>query len=536
MVVGKAGVGKSQLISSLTQKEVEIDNLKGSTVCGESHSREFTFVDTSKIVFDSDNKVTKTTISSIKKSDYVLLVARATNLDEDLKYPLSLLKDKKGAIIITNWDRVHDSENVATALIHLEQNLRMPITAIDARNITESQRGKIFETLRNPHTFSKKTLYTKISFNPKPTILESGHVGIVIGVLLLLFPSILSVIGANYFAGFVHPIIEDLLSGTVNELRTLPSPLMGILAGDYGFVTMGPFLFVWAAPVVVIYALLLGIYKSTGLLDRTSLAIHPLVKRIGVSGKDVTKIVMGFGCNVPAVIGSRSCSDCSRGTVVSTISLGSACSYQFGASIAVFAAAGMPWLVVPFLFYLTITTIIYTRLVSTKNNRSKLNMPVIEGQTFFEKPTLGPIWRESKQDMLQFFKTALPIFFAITFAASMLNWAGVVDFFADGLGAIMGLFNLPEDAALAVIAGSIRKDGLLLLAGPHLASSLSAMQILTGVYLAGTLLPCLVTFMTIIREMSWRFALKMVTKQVVAVIAFTLFLAHAEKVLHLFGI
>ena len=83
---------------------------------------------------------------------------------------------------------------------------------------------------------------------------------------------------------------------------------MEIFAGDYGFVSMGPFLFVWAAPVVTIYALLLGIYKATGLLERTSLAIHPLVKRIGVSGRDVTRIVMGFGCNVPAVISSRSCS------------------------------------------------------------------------------------------------------------------------------------------------------------------------------------------------------------------------------------
>ena len=127
-------------------------------------------------------------------------------------------------------------------------------------------------------------------------------------------------IGFNILESLIHPIISGLLTGPIENLSTLPSPLMDILVGDYGFLSMGPFLLFGQLPVVVIYALVLGIYKSTGLLDRTSLAIHPLVKRIGVSGRDVTRIVMGFGCNVPAVISSRSCSSCSRGTTISTIS------------------------------------------------------------------------------------------------------------------------------------------------------------------------------------------------------------------------
>jgi len=352
--------------------------------------------------------------------------------------------------------------------------------------------------------------------------------------VLLLAPAILSVIGANYFGELIHPIISDLLRGPIESLSTLPSPLMDIVVGDYGFLSMGPFLFVWATPVVVIYALVLGIYKSTGLLDRTSLAIHPLVKKIGVSGRDVTRIVMGFGCNVPAVISSRSCSSCTRGTTVSAISFGSACSYQFSASIAVFSASGMPWLVIPFLFFLTATTILYTRLVSRKKNRIKLDMPVIEGQVFFEKPRASAIWRESKSNISQFFKMALPIFLGITFVASIISWTGIIDYFAVEISFLMKFFNLPEDASLAIIFGSIRKDGLLLLAEPNLVSSLSAIQILTGVYLAGTLLPCIVTFLTVIREMSWIFAIKMVGKQIIAVVAFTLVLAHSDKLLNVF--
>ena len=461
-----------------------------------------------------------------------MLVVSAANIDDDIEYFLPLIKNKKGMIIVTNWDRFNSKNE--DMLEKLEQDLKIPITAVDARRITEAQKSRIFETLNNPRIFSNKTVHTGISIKPKSTILEKKHAGILIGLVLLLAPAILSVIGANYFGELIHPIISDLLRGPIESLSTLPSPLMDIVVGDYGFLSMGPFLFVWATPVVVIYALVLGIYKSTGLLDRTSLAIHPLVKKIGVSGRDVTRIVMGFGCNVPAVISSRSCSSCTRGTTVSAISFGSACSYQFSASIAVFSASGMPWLVIPFLFFLTATTILYTRLVSRKKNRIKLDMPVIEGQVFFEKPRASAIWRESKSNISQFFKMALPIFLGITFVASIISWTGIIDYFAVEISFLMKFFNLPEDASLAIIFGSIRKDGLLLLAEPNLVSSLSAIQILTGVYLAGTLLPCIVTFLTVIREMSWMFAIKMVGKQIIAVVAFTLLLAHSDKLFNLF--
>ena len=69
-----------------------------------------------------------------------------------------------------------------------------------------------------------------------------------IGLALLLSPAILSVIGANYFGEIIHPIISDLLREPIESLSTLPSPLMDVLVGDYGFLSMGPFLFVWELP------------------------------------------------------------------------------------------------------------------------------------------------------------------------------------------------------------------------------------------------------------------------------------------------
>ena len=155
IVIGKEGVGKSQLISSLTGKYAESSNFKGSTVSKESYNNDkFSFIDTPGIVFDSDSETTKIAISSIHGNDSILLVVSAANIDDDIEYFLPLIKNKKGMIIVTNWDRFNANND--DMLEKLQQDLKIPITAVDARRITESQKSRIFETLNNPRAFSKK--------------------------------------------------------------------------------------------------------------------------------------------------------------------------------------------------------------------------------------------------------------------------------------------------------------------------------------------------------------------------------------------
>ena len=166
IVIGKEGVGKSQLISSLTGKDVESSNFKGSTVSKESYNNDrFSFVDTPGIVFDSDSETTKIAISSIRGDDSILLVVSATNIDDDIEYFLPLIKNKKGMIIVTNWDRFDSKNN--EIIENLEQDLKIPIIALDARKIPESKKSMIFEMLENPQVFSNKTFHTGISIRPK---------------------------------------------------------------------------------------------------------------------------------------------------------------------------------------------------------------------------------------------------------------------------------------------------------------------------------------------------------------------------------
>ncbi|CCQ64884.1 Similar to ferrous iron transporter protein B [Crocosphaera watsonii WH 0402] len=190
-----------------------------------------------------------------------------------------------------------------------------------------------------------------------------------------------------------------------------------------------------------------------------------------------------------------------------------------------FSAANLTYLVVPYLLYLTATTLIYTRIISSSTAKSTQNALVIEGRAFLEFPRWSVIWREAKSTIQQFLFNAIPIFVIITIIASLLNWLGVIATLANIINPLMGWFNLPPEASLPIVLASIRKDGLLLFAEPETLAMLTPLQVLTGVYLAGVLLPCLVTLLTIMQEKSSRFALLLLGKQAIAAIIFSLFLA-----------
>jgi len=447
--------------------------------------------------------VSREVLRELRRSDTVLLVAQATHLDEDLRDLLPLAAGKKGVVAVTFRDKIEEAQIFSAQIKRLANDYNFQLFSLDARTLEDTEREDIFAALDSPKQFDKHE--TRESFRrvePRKTLLENNFFGAALAILLTFLPAILAVWAANSLAGIIETPVKSLFEPLVNLSNNLPAILNSIFIGNYGFLTMFPLLFVWALPTILLYAFFLGFYKASGLLERISLALHPLVRPFGLEGRDLIRVVMGFGCNVPAVVNTRSCSACTRGTCVSAIAFGAACSYQFAATVGVFAAVQKPFLIVPFLGYLILTTLIYSRLNATKAARSKRNLLVIENRTFLQMPNLKDVWREARTTLDGFFRQAIPIFFLITIIASSLDYFGAINFAANVLAPAMQIFNLPPEAALPVIFASIRKDGILLFASPETVSALSSMQILTGVYLAGVALPCLVTALTIKREMA----------------------------------
>lgn len=362
------------------------------------------------------------------------------------------------------------------------------------------------------------------------SILEKVIGNPVVAVVLLLLPTVVAVTLANRFADWLGDPLTTALAPLRAWIERGPPFVAALFADDYGLVSMFPFLLLYALPTILIFSTLIAVYKSTGLIDRVSAGLYPWLRHFGIGGRDLVRVVMGFGCNVPAVIASRSCASCSRGTCVSAISFGAACSYQLPATLAVFAAAGMSYFGVIYIGLLAVTTLIYLRFSTPKELRIANNRLLVPECDPLKVPSMRGLVREVVESLRQFVVMAFPIFAVICFVAASLAYLGVLDALARLLTPVMALFRLPGEAATAIAFGSVRKDGIAIgildEGGGALKVALeSPSQVLTAVYLAGVLLPCLVTLLTIAREMQWSFAARLCLRQMAWACSFSMIIA-----------
>ena len=91
---------------------------------------------------------------------------------------------------------------------------------------------------------------------------------------------------------------QDYLNKTYNFLPFFKGVLFDGILGGAGMVLA--FL-----PILILFFFFLGILEDVGYLSRIAYVMDNFMHRIGLHGKSFVPLFLGFGCNVPAIMGSR---------------------------------------------------------------------------------------------------------------------------------------------------------------------------------------------------------------------------------------
>jgi ferrous iron transport protein B len=305
----------------------------------------------------------------------------------------------------------------------------------------------------------------------------------------------------NLFDARLNPWINGLLESQV------PWPaLRSLIGGEFGVVTLGlRYAIAIILPIVSIFFLAFSIIEDSGYLPRLALLIDRLFKKIGLNGRAVIPMVLGFGCDTMATLTTRTL-ETRRERVISTLllSLAIPCSAQMGVMLALLA--GYPYLLPAWIAVISgvflLVGFLTARLMPGDQPRFYMELPPLR------LPRPRNILVKTYTRVEWYLREVFPLFII----ASVVIWIGqLTGLFDLAIGLLIPAvrwLGLPDATATAFLFGFFRRDygaaGLY-----DLRASLNAAQLLVAVVTMTLFVPCLAQFAVVIKERGWQTALLM---------------------------
>jgi len=127
-------------------------------------------------------------------------------------------------------------------------------------------------------------------------------------------PFFIGIMGLVFFLTFflIGPYFQDLLASGIEALAGLAgrameaghvNPAIQSLVLDGIFEGVGSV--VSFLPLIVILFFFLSLLEDSGYIARVAFVMDKLLRRIGLSGRSIVPMLIGFGCTVPAVMSTR---------------------------------------------------------------------------------------------------------------------------------------------------------------------------------------------------------------------------------------
>jgi len=334
-----------------------------------------------------------------------------------------------------------------------------------------------------------------------PVLLLVLYFGLYLFVGVFAAGTVVDFLENTVFGGYINPFV------TVKFISLVPYPVFqDLFVGEYGIFTQAvTYAIALILPIVGAFFLVFSVIEDTGYLPRLSLLLDGIFKKIGLSGRAVIPMVLGFGCSTMATVVTRTL-ETKRERLIANILLALAipCSAQLGIILSILS--GNPeslliWAVVIILEFILIG-FLASRVLPGEAPTFILEMPPLR------KPKLSNILAKTYSRMHWYFLEVLPLFVL----ASVLIWIGrLTGLFALALKVIeypTVWIGLPPDAADVFLFGFFRRDfGAAGLYKMHDSGLLTSVQLLVAAVTLTLFMPCIAQFMMTIKERGFKTAL-----------------------------
>lgn len=332
-------------------------------------------------------------------------------------------------------------------------------------------------------------------------------------LLLVLYFGLYQFVGV-FGAGVLVDFIEGTVFGEwINPwVTTVASSLIpfkvlrNLFVGEYGVITLGlSYAIAIILPIVGTFFIVFSIIEDSGYLPRLAMLVDRVFKGLGLSGRAVIPMVLGFGCDTMATIVTRT-QETKRERVITTLLLALAipCSAQLGVILAILSGSGLAlllWAVVVTLVFLLVGYLA-ARLIPGESPSFYMEVPPLR------LPKLSNVLIKTYSRLQWYFLEVLPFFIL----ASVLLWlgelTGIFGLVLRGLEPLVGFIGLPPEATVAFLYGFFRRDfGAAGLYDLHSAGVLLGVPLVVASVTLTLFIPCVAQFMVMWKERGARTAL-----------------------------
>ncbi|AVX30830.1 ferrous iron transport protein B [Carboxydocella thermautotrophica] len=313
----------------------------------------------------------------------------------------------------------------------------------------------------------------------------------IIGVIIA--QDVVGVTEETIMQGFYEPWIRQVIGSIIPEHSALGT----ILIGEFGILTMTvTYIFGLLLPLVVGFYLVLSIFEDSGYLPRIATLLDRVMTSIGLNGRAVIPMILGFGCVTMATIVTRVLgSDRERRIATFLLAMAIPCSAQMGVIVALLSGLGAKFVILYVLAIFSLLALVGTLLNKLLPGRST---DLLIDSPPMRLPRLSNVVKKTATKSSHFLKEATPLFAIGAFIISIMQITGALEMLQDWLRPLtVGWLSLPKEAATAFIMGFVRRD---FGAAGFASMELTALQKLAGLITITIFVPCIASALVIFKE------------------------------------